>query len=295
MARFLPRRGRIAAVIVAVLIALGYAGALGVLYLAQERLILPATTLAADYRFRFDQPFEEVWIPVQGASLLALHFKQPNPRGVVFFLHGNVGNLATWTTGVDFYRRVNYDLFIFDYRGYGKSTGHVESEAQLHADARAAYDAMAPLYRDKPIVIYGRSLGTALAVSLARDVHPRLLVLVSPFTSLAAAAARAYPWAPGWILKYPLRNDTIIGEVKSPILLVHGSDDKLIPLAHSERLKALARSPVELLVVPGAGHNDIHKFPVYLDGLAARLIGVAGAQECCATDRPDTGRCGPML
>jgi alpha-beta hydrolase superfamily lysophospholipase len=277
MAKPLPRWTRIAAVILATLVALGYAGALGLLYVTQERIILPASTLAADYRFQFDQPFEEVWIPVQGASLHALHFKQPNPRGVVFFLHGNAGNLVSWTTGVDFYRRVNYDLFIVDYRGYGKSTGRIENEAQLYADARAAYDAMAPLYRDKPIVIYGRSLGTALAASLARDVEPRLLVLVSPFSSLAASAAQAYPWAPEWVLKYPLRTDAIIGDVKSPILLIHGSEDKLIPLSHSERLKALARSPVELLVVPGAGHGDIHKFPVYLDGLAARLITAAGS------------------
>jgi alpha-beta hydrolase superfamily lysophospholipase len=272
MAKFLPRWARIAAATLAVLAALGYAGALGILYVEQQQIILPATTLPADYRFQFDQPFEEVWIPVQGATLHALHFKQPNPRGVVFFLHGNAGNLVTWTTGVDFYRRVNYDLFIIDYRGYGKSTGHVESEAQLHSDTRAAYDAMAELYRDKPIVIYGRSLGTNLAATLARDVNPRLLVLVSAFSSLAATAAQAYPWAPEWILKYPMRTDAIIGEVKSPILLIHGSDDKLIPLANSERLKALARSPTELLVVPGAGHNDIHKFPVYLDGLAERLI-----------------------
>ena len=277
MAKPLPRWARTAAVILAALVALGYGGALGLLYVTQERIILPASTLAADYRFQFDQPFEEVWIPVQGASLHALHFKQPNPRGVVFFLHGNAGNLVSWTTGLDFYRRVNYDLFIVDYRGYGKSTGHIENEAQLYADARAAYDAMAPLYRDKPIVIYGRSLGTALAASLARDVQPRLLVLVSPFSSLAASAAQAYPWAPEWVLKYPLRTDTIIGDVKSPILLIHGSEDKLIPLSHSERLKALARSPVELLVVPGAGHGDIHKFPVYLDGLAARLIAAAGS------------------
>jgi pimeloyl-ACP methyl ester carboxylesterase len=277
MAKPLPRWARTAAVILAAVVALGYACALGLLYVTQERIILPASALAADYRFQFDQPFEEVWIPVQGASLHALHFKQPNPRGVVFFLHGNAGNLVSWTTGLDFYRRVNYDLFMVDYRGYGKSTGRIENEAQLYADARAAYDAMAPLYRDKPIVIYGRSLGTALAASLARDVHPRLLVLVSPFSSLAASAAQAYPWAPEWVLKYPLRTDAIIGEVKSPILLIHGSEDKLIPLSHSERLKKLARSPVELLVVPGAGHSDIHKFPVYLDGLASRLIAAAGS------------------
>jgi hypothetical protein len=276
MAKFLPRWARIAAGVLAALAVLGYGGALALLYLTQERIILPATTLPADYRFQFDQPFTEVWIPVQGATLHALHFRQPHPRGVVFFLHGNTGNLVTWTTGVDFYRRVNYDLFIIDYRGYGKSTGHVESEAQLHADVRAAYDAMTALYRATPVVIYGRSLGTALAASLARDVNPRLLVLVSAFTSLAAAATQEYPWAPEWILKYPMRTDAIIGDVKSPILLIHGSDDKLIPLANSERLKALARSPVELLVVPGAGHNDIHKFPVYLDGLAARLIAAGG-------------------
>jgi hypothetical protein len=75
---------------------------------------------------------------------------------------------------------------------------------------------MAPLYRDKPIVIYGRSLGTALAASLARDVHPRLLVLVSPLPVWLLPPLEAYPWAPQWILKYPLRTDAIIGDVTSP-------------------------------------------------------------------------------
>jgi uncharacterized protein len=276
MLKLLPRWARVTAGILAALVAVGYGGALAGLYLMQEKIIFPATKLAADYRFQFDQPFSEVWIPVPGATLHALHFKQPHPRGVVFFLHGNAGNLVTWTTGVDFYRRVNYDLFIVDYRGYGKSTGHIESEAQLHADARAAYDAMAALYRDTPIVIYGRSLGTGLASQLARDVNPRLLILVSAFTSLAAAAAREYPWAPAWILRFPLHTDEVIGEVKSPILLIHGSDDKLIPPMDSERLKTLAQSPTELLIVPGAGHNDIHKYPVYLDSLAARLIAAGG-------------------
>jgi uncharacterized protein len=116
---------------VAALLVLGYAGALAVLYLSQDRLILPAKALPAEYRFKYDVPFEEVSIPVDGASLHALSFRQPNPRGVVFFLHGNAGNLVDWTTGVDFYRRVNYDLFIVDYRGYGKSTGRIEKEGQL--------------------------------------------------------------------------------------------------------------------------------------------------------------------
>jgi len=258
-------------------LALAYAGVLGVMYLMQERLIFRGTRLPADYRFDFAQRFEEIHVPVRGGSLDALHFTQPHPRGLVFFVHGNAGNLATWTAGIDFYRRINYDLFIFDFRGYGKSTGRIRSEEQLFADVRAAWDAIAPAYRDKPVVIYGRSLGTPLAARLAREVQPRLLVLVTPFTSLVAISKRAYPFAPGWLLKYPLRTDTVMADIRCPILIVHGTQDELVPLAESERLQALARAPTELLIVDGAGHNDLQDYPSYTDGLAARLIAAAGA------------------
>ena len=254
--------------------AITYAAFLGALYFKQEQLIFPGRPLAADYRFQFDQRFEEIRIPVAGATLDALHFMQEHPRGLVFFLHGNAGNLQTWTTGIDFYRRVNYDLFMLDYRGYGKSTGRIESEEQLDADVRAAWDTIAPRYRDKPIVIYGRSLGTGLATKLASEVSAQLLILVSPYSSLASAAKEEYPWAPEWLLKYPLRTDQVIGRVQMPIVLLHGRNDRRIPLANSERLAALARSPVELIVVEGAGHDDIHRFPGYLDALAAHLLAV---------------------
>jgi alpha-beta hydrolase superfamily lysophospholipase len=272
----LLRIGVRAATIVAVVAVVGYLGLLGALYFGQERLIFPAVALPPDHRFIFDQRFDEVRVPVAGASLSALHFRQPQPRGLVFFLHGNVGNLETWTSGVDFYRRINYDLFIIDYRGYGKSSGRIESEAQLHADVRAAWDYVAPYYADLPIVIYGRSLGTGLAAELARDVDPALLVLVTPYANLASAARRRYPVAPDFLLKYPLRTDEAIAGVRSPVLLIAGSHDRLTPPVESERLKALARAPVELIVVEGARHTDIHRFPAYLDPLADRLVRAAG-------------------
>jgi pimeloyl-ACP methyl ester carboxylesterase len=276
----LPLRARQAGdrgALVKLLIALaaGYAGLLALLYLNQERLIFRGTRLPADYRFEFAQRFEEISVSVPGGWLDALHFTQPRPRGLVFFIHGNAGNLASWTTDVDFYRSVDYDLFIFDFRGYGKSAGRIESEEQLFADVRAAWDAIAPRYRDTPVVIFGRSLGTPLAARLAREVHPRLLVLVTPFTSLAAISRRAYPFAPTWLLKYPLRTDAVVAEVGCPILFVHGTDDEVVPRAHSERLRALARAPTDMLVVAGAGHNDIQEFASYREGLAARLSAVA--------------------
>ncbi|MEO8485881.1 MAG: alpha/beta fold hydrolase, partial [Betaproteobacteria bacterium] len=262
--------------VLASLSALGYVLLLAALYVGQESLIFPGTPLPADHRFAFDQPFEEIRVPVDGGSLDALLFRQPDPRGLVFFLHGNRGNLQTWTTGLDFYRRVNYDLFIFDYRGYGRSTGSNMDERQLDADVRAAWDTIAPRYRGQPIVVYGRSLGTGLAVRLARAVTPRLLVLVSPYASLVGAGQRQYPFVPGWLVKYPLRSDETIGEVRSPVLILHGTRDSLIPPSDSQRLRERTRSPVELVLVEGAGHSDIQRFPAYLDALADRLERIAG-------------------
>ena len=133
-----------------------------------------------------------------------------------------------------------------------------------------------PAISDRPIVIYGRSLGTGLAARLARDVNPALLVLVTPYESLSAAARRAFPIAPEFLLKYRLRTDAVIGDVRSPMLFVHGNRDTLIPLADSERLLALAKSPAELVVVEGAGHNDIHTFATYVEPLTRHLRRVAG-------------------
>jgi hypothetical protein len=140
----------------------------------------------------------------------------------------------------------------------------------------AAWDAIAPRYRGRPIAIYGRSLGTGLAAALARDVAPQLLFLVSPYTNLADAARRAYPIAPPFLLKYPLHTDQIVGDIRSPVLRIHGTRDALIPPADGEKLRALARSPVELLAVEGAGHNDIQRFPGYVEPLAERLVRLGG-------------------
>lgn len=270
-----PARRRIVAVLRMLCAALlGYAIFLGYLYLSQESLIFHPEPLPTDYRFDLDHPgqrVDEVRIAVPDGEIHALHFRQPAARGLVFYLHGNGGNLATWTVNADFYRDLGYDLFMLDYRGYGKSRGRITSEAQLHADVRAAWDTVAPAYAGRPVVVLGRSLGTALATWLARDVRPDLLVLVTPYTSALALARQHYPFVPGALVRYPLRNDTLIGEIASPVLLLHGTADDLTPLEHARTLLALARSPAELQVIAGAGHDDIHGFPSYRQGLATHL------------------------
>ncbi len=238
-------------------------------YFQQERLIFHPVPLSADHRFSVPG-VEEVSIPVKGATLSALHFRLPDPKGVVFFLHGNSGNLDSWLTSVEFYRRANFDLFVLDYRGFGKSSGQVESEAQLHEDVKAAWQFIAPRYAGKKMVIYGRSLGTGLAAKLASEVQPDLTVLVSPYLSLNAMAQLRYPWLPGFINRYPMRSDLWLPAVKTPVMILHGDQDGVIPLAQGEALRA-TRPSTEFVMVPGAGHNDIHKFPFYLSTLQARL------------------------
>lgn len=248
---------------------LAYGAAMGGLYLWQESLLFYPTPLPADHRFDLPDVVERR-IDVDGATLSALHLRLPAPAGVVFFLHGNAGNLATWFTGASFYRRVNYDLVMVDYRGYGKSSGRIESEAQLRADVRAAWDAIAPEYEGKRRVIYGRSLGTGLAAMLSADVAPDLTVLVSPYCRMTDLARLHYPWVPPALLRYPLATCDAIARVATPVLLVHGERDEVVPVEQSERL--LARAPhAELLRIPEAGHGDVHRFDVYLRTLAERL------------------------
>lgn len=241
------------------------------LYTVQEDMMFLPTKLPADHDFAFDVPFREINITVDGAKLNSLIFRQPNPRGLVFFLHGNGGNLETWTNNVKFYQRINYDMFMLDYRGYGKSTGHIASESQLHDDVRAAWNVIAPNYENKPIVIYGRSLGAAVAAKLARDVDSDLVILVSPFTSMLAMAKDEYPYIPSSVLRYPLRNDEIIDEIDAPIILVHGDKDTFIPISHSHELQSLAKPSTKLLVIEGATHGDIHKHDSYIMGLTNAL------------------------
>ncbi len=248
-----------------------YAFSLITLYYFQERLLFPGVKLDNSYSFSFTIPFEEKTIDVEGAQLNTLHFKQKDPKGVVFFLHGNGGNLADWTAGVEFYKKVNYDLFIFDYRGYGKSTGTITSEKQLINDTRIAWKTIEAEYADKHKVIYGRSLGTALATQLATEVEHELLVLVSPFSSMTAIAKELYPFVPSSLLRYPLNTEKIIHRAKADIVLMHGDRDTFINISHSEKLKQQLSRPAPLLIIKGANHNDMHNFSSYLTQLANAL------------------------
>jgi pimeloyl-ACP methyl ester carboxylesterase len=251
------------------LITLAVFGAGVLLYWNQEVLIFRPGRLASDHRFTVPDVVERT-VDVDGARLSALHFRQPNAKGVFFYLHGNGGSLRDWLTSTDFYRRTGFDLFMIDYRGYGKSTGHIQSETQLHADVRAAWNAVAPEYAGRKRVIYGRSLGTGFATRLASEVDADLLVLVAPYSSVRDVARERHPWLPLFLLRYPVRTDEWLPRVRMPVLLLHGTRDDVLGIEHSERLHSI-RPDAEFVRLRDIGHNDVHLSPEYVEKLAERV------------------------
>ncbi len=264
------RSWRRLALALAALPALAWAGASAALWWGQERLLFHPEPLPADTPLATEPDVHETVVDVPGARLSVLALRLPEPRGVVFYLHGNAGNLKSWFVNTEFYRRAGYDLVMPDYRGFGKSTGRIESEAQLHADAAAVWRSVAPRYAGRRVVLVGRSLGTGLAARLAADVRPDLTVLVSPYASIEGLAREHYPWLPAPAVRYPLRTDLAVPRLLGPLLLLHGDADDIIPFAESEKLQA-AQPRAQLVRVAGAGHGDAHRFPAYQQALAEAL------------------------
>jgi pimeloyl-ACP methyl ester carboxylesterase len=254
-----------------ILVLVVWSAAITYIWFQQEKLLFHPEPLAENFKFELAYT-SEVYIDVPDAKLHALYLHQPTEKskGIVLFLHGNAGNLKTWFTHADFWLTTGYDVLMPDYRGFGKSTGHIENEAQLNDDVLRAWNFVAPNYEGKKHVIYGRSLGTGLAAKLATQVPADLVVLVSPYESMVQMGREYYPWVPPFILRYPLRTNELLPQLQTPILLIHGTKDKLISIDHSRRLLKL-NPRARLVEIEGAGHGDIHDFEAYTNTLKRAL------------------------
>ncbi|ALW84839.1 hydrolase [Hymenobacter sedentarius] len=242
------------------------------LYFRQESLLFFPTRLPADYQFHFPGKFEERWVTTaDGTRLHGLLFGAPHSKGLIFYLHGNGGALDSWGRAAETYTRLHYDVFMLDYRGYGKSGGKITSQAQLLADVDVAYQQMLTHYPESQTVILGYSVGTGPATRLAARHHPKLLILQAPYFSLRDLAKRLFPFVPGFLVRYPLPTNELIGQVKSPIVLFHGDQDEVIYFESSLKLKALLKPSDKLIVLRGEGHNGITDNPVYRQELAKLL------------------------
>lgn len=245
----------------------GYFVSCLILYLAQEQLLFHPTILAHDFAYSFTQHFSEVFLPVDGANLALVHFTQPNPKGVILYLHGNADTLQHADVFAERFIHRGYDVVLMDYRGYGKSTGSITNEDNLHQDVQAVYTYLLEHYREDQIILYGHSLGTGLAVRLAATTTPKMLILEAPYLSMRDLVAQKIPYIPLFLLKYPLQSDEWINKVHCPIYLFHGTQDGVIPYDSSERLQPYNRALTHLITIAGGGHTDLAEFAAYQTAL----------------------------
>ena len=240
-------------------------------YWWQERLLFHPTVLKRDFIFPFDTNFEEVYVEVApDVQLHGLHFKVEEPKGLVFYVHGNAGSLHDWGSLGGFYLRQGYDLLMFDYRGFGKSPGKIYSQQQFFDDVQRVYDWIKEQYGEEQIVIEGFSIGTATATKLAAENKPRALVLKAPYYSMTTLVKSKAAFLPSQILKYPFTTIHYLQQVQCPVTIFHGTADELIPHSNAERLKKEVPR-VELHLIEGCLHNDIPYTPIYQKEMGAIL------------------------
>lgn len=254
MKKFLKILKRIAAAVL-----LLYIVALILLYFFQEKLLFHPVVLDQKHRFAFSDEFEEVFIPVEDdVKLHGILFKAKNSKGLVFYLHGNGGCVEGWGQSAGLYNLAGYDIFMLDYRGYGKSGGTIESEEQLNSDVEKAFLAMQKKY-GSTIIIAGYSIGTGPAAHLAAAKIVKALILQAPYYSLTGLASEKIPLIPEFIKRYKFNTYDKITKVKGPVYIFHGTEDRLIPFTHSQRLKEIGNNNVILIPLPGEGHNAINE------------------------------------
>jgi uncharacterized protein len=240
-------------------------------YFGQEKVIFHAAKLPAEFKYQFEQPFEELPIASNdGTTLNSLLFKTENPRGAVLYLHGNAGTLDHWSSIAPDYTALGYDIMLLDYRGYGKSEGEIDGEAQFFADVSAAYETLAKRY-DR-IVIVGYSIGTGPAAYLASHYNPAALVLQAPYFNLIELADSRVPFVPDFLKKYRFETNLYLPKAKCPVYIFHGTDDQLISFANGDRLhKLLPAGQARLYALQGVGHGGINQDYTFLSELKVIL------------------------
>jgi hypothetical protein len=257
-------------------------GLIGVPVLFEKRLIyFPFRTLEVTPK-ELGLRYEEARLVAEdGVTLHGWFLPMEGSRFTVLVCHGNAGNIShRLDRAMLMHAKLRTDVFLFDYRGYGLSQGAPDEEG-TYRDARAAHRYLSTARGVAPgnLIIFGESLGAAVALQLALEVPARALVLEAPFTSISDMAGSVLPFLPvGRLLRTRYDNLAKIGGLRMPLLILHGDRDTTVPFAQGRRLFEAAPEPKQFFPIPGAGHNDTYftggdpyweAWGAFLGGLAA--------------------------
>ncbi|HOZ84446.1 MAG TPA: alpha/beta fold hydrolase [Niabella sp.] len=246
-----------------------YALALLSVALLQSKMIFQAEKLEQNFRYEFSYPFKELNLQASdGASLNALYFTTPKPRGVILYFHGNKGSLKRWGEIAGKLTRFGFNVLVMDYRTYGKSSGQLNAIA-MENDARLFYQQALKYFPEDSIVVYGRSLGTHFATVVASENNPRQLILETPFTSITdVAKSKLFMFPVKRLIKYPFDNIKNIGQLKCPLTIFHGTQDNVVPYRLGKQLfESAGTTEKELITIQKGSHNNLSNFSEYQKGI----------------------------
>lgn len=230
----------------------------------QDYFIFRPQKLPIDYEYAFEAPFNEIFLDIpDGGRLNALWFKQINAKGVILFFHGNAGSLARWGHLHHIFHQLGYDYFVYDYRGYGKSTGK-RTEQFLYEDALTVFEYAKQFYAEDQIVLFGRSMGSAFASRVAAVGKVKMVILETPFYSMRRLFYSYYPFLPHvFFFKYHFSNHHYLRKVECPIYIFQGTRDWVVPYKCAARLKKHLKPTDKFITVPGGSHNNLLFYDIY--------------------------------
>ncbi|MBW4625089.1 MAG: lysophospholipase [Brasilonema octagenarum HA4186-MV1] len=271
---------------VAVVVVIIYLAVCIFLFLRQTRfLFFPSGLIETTPEF-YNLRSEEVWLPVSAKSgkVEQIHgwwigADQPNAK-VLLYLHGNSVNIGANVTRAHWFHQLGFSVLLIDYRGFGRSEGRFPNESRVYQDAATAWNYLVYQQKIPPsnILIYGHSLGGAIAIDLAvKSPNAAGLVVESSFTSIRKVLAyrnNFWMFPVDLILRQHFDSITKVPNLKMPVLFIHGTDDVIVPAFMSQDLYAAAPEPKKLILVPGAAHNNVAQVApsVYLEAIRSFVI-----------------------
>lgn len=244
------------------------------LYFLQEKFLFHPEVIPADQPLQIAQPHEEMRMRITDDRVVHItRFPVADSirQGVVLYFHGNRGNVERHASQADLFLPHNWEVWMPDYPGYGKSTGE-RSEETMKEEAELLFKLARSRFAADSIIIYGRSMGSGPATWLASRVDCRRLVLESAFTSIPALMRNyAFLYPTEWMANYQFDNAERLPEVDAPVTIFHGTDDHTVGIKHARRLAGTRQTQTTLIEIDGAGHNNMREFPGFVDAVGELL------------------------
>lgn len=243
---------------IGIILSLSYLIIVAVTYFIQDSMLYFPEKEIQHTPKNINLEYSEIYFETEdGITISGWYIPAKNEKGVLLFCHGNAGNISHRLDSIKIFHNLSLSVLIFDYRGYGKSNGK-PSEKGTYLDAEAAWNYLVNVKQKPPeeIILFGRSLGGAVAAEIALTKNPAGLIIESSFTSVPELGSKLYPWLPVKLIsKFSYSTIHKVGFIKCHKLIIHSPDDEMISFEHGKSLFENASPPKEFLIIRG-GHNE---------------------------------------